>query len=344
MNSESDEPSPPSVSERVRRNWRDPRWWVGNVLPWAGAKAVEAVDRAYVEARRRRAVDVPTADWDTLLVLDACRYDTFARVNTVPGDLRQVRSKGSATSEWLGRNFYDRECHDTVYVTANPMHRVGEWVAPEGVDAGAEVLDGVFHDVIELWHDPDPELRTTPPEPVAEAALDAADRYPDKRLLVHFMQPHHPFIGPFARENGLCDTDFDRLREFAETGDRRERGRDAWERLRDGDYDPHAFVRAYEENLEIALPHVQRLVDALDGLTVVTSDHGNAMGERSPPFWRELWGHPPGKQTPELVDVPWLVTDPDAERRRTVAEQPVRRTTDRDDEAVTERLHDLGYV
>ena len=27
-----------------------------------------------------------------------------------------------------------------------------------------------------------------------EFALDAEKRYPDKRLIIHFMQPHYPFI------------------------------------------------------------------------------------------------------------------------------------------------------
>ena len=330
----------------MSRNYRDPEWWIGNALPRGRAKALEAVDRAYVGIQRRRGVDAPVADWDNLLVLDACRYDASRAVDPIDGDLRRVRSRGSATSEWLRENSYDRTCHDTVYVTASPMHSAGTWVAPPGVDASPDVLADVFHDVIELWRDSDPELRTTRPETVAGAALEAAERYPDERLLVHFMQPHYPFIGPYAREREIGTAGFARLRRLAETGELEDDDRDAWELLRDGEYGHEPFERACRENLDVTLPHVQRLVDALDGRTVVTSDHGNAFGGRAPPFGERLWGHPPGYQTAALTRVPWLVATPGADRRETVAEPPVEteRPPDAGDGAVAERLRDSGYV
>ena len=48
----------------MSRNYRDPEWWIGNALPRGRAKALEAVDRAYVGIQRRRGVDAPVADWD----------------------------------------------------------------------------------------------------------------------------------------------------------------------------------------------------------------------------------------------------------------------------------------
>jgi len=332
-----------AVLDGLRSNWYRPGWWAGSALPWAVDRGRERLEESYATLRRRRGIDVPAAEWDTLVVLDACRWDTFRAANSLDGHLRRVRSRGSATSEWLRENFYGRACHDIVYVTANPMHRAGAWVAPDGVDAGPDVLEGVFHDVIELWRDPDEQLRTTRPGTVADAALEAAERYPDKRLLVHFMQPHYPFVGSFARENGIGQQQFDRVRHIAETGETPDGSRTVWDRLRDGEYDRGTVERAYEENLRAAMPAVERVVDRLDGLTVVTSDHGNAMGERTALSGERLWGHPPGYQTPELTEVPWLVATPGADRREVLAEPPA--TVDAgDQEAVEQRLADLGYV
>lgn len=327
----------------LRSNWYRPGWWANSALPWAVTRTRSCLEEEYATLQRRRGIDIPGAEWDTLVVVDACRWDTFRAANTLDGHLRRVRSRGSATSEWLRENFYGRTCHDTVYVTANPMHRAGEWVAPPGVDAGMDVLDGVFYDVVELWHDPHEELRTTRPETVADAALKAAEEYPSKRLLVHFMQPHYPFIGEFARGNGIGQQQFDRVRHIAETGETPAESRTVWDRLRDGEYDRATVERAYEENLAVAMPAVERVVDSLDGLTVVTTDHGNAMGERTTVSGERLWGHPPGYQTPELTEVPWLVVTPGADRRTVVAEPPA--TAEQGDQgAVEQRLADLGYV
>jgi len=64
--------------------------------------------------------DVMSADWDNLILLDACRYDFFAEENTIQGDLNRVISKGSRSWEFMKGNFVGRELHDTVYITANP--------------------------------------------------------------------------------------------------------------------------------------------------------------------------------------------------------------------------------
>jgi len=41
---------------------------------------------------------------------------------------------------------------------------------------------------------------------------------------------------------------------------------------------------AYIENLHVVLPHVEDLMTSLEGKTVVSSDHGNMVGERARPI------------------------------------------------------------
>jgi len=79
--------------------------------------------------------------------------------------------------------------------------------------------------------------------------MDAAEQYPNKRLLVHFIQPHYPFIGPTGQEH----FDLDSL--------------DFWDRVLRGEVDipDDVLWNAYEENLEVVLPHVETLMEALDG-------------------------------------------------------------------------------
>lgn len=268
-------------------------------------------------------IDVMAADWDTLVVLDACRYDTFAAESELPGDLEARESRGSHTVEFLEGNVAHRDLEDTVYVTASPQLR--KWW---------NRIDPRFHDVIDVWREDgwDDEHHTVLPETMVSYARDAIDQYPNKRLVVHLLQPHYPFIDAPAELNP---------RRFGEAADRP----DIWRLLRTGDatVPPEAVRSAYRDNHTRALPAVRELMDAVDGRTVVTSDHGNMFGERARPIPFREWGHPPGVYTDELVRVPWLVHSSGPRRRVTSGEQAAASVTV-DEAVVNERLEQLGYV
>lgn len=66
-------------------------------------------------------IDIFERDWDNLIILDACRFDIFARVNEIEGSLEAVRSRGSSTSEFIRENFAGRQFYDTVFVSSNTM-------------------------------------------------------------------------------------------------------------------------------------------------------------------------------------------------------------------------------
>lgn len=272
-------------------------------------------------------------DWDSLVILDACRYDQFQRLNTVPGRLEARTSLGSCTPEFLTANFEGSTHHDTVYVTANPMY------------IRAEVGDA-FHDVIDVWKsDWDEQNQTVRPEEMVAATLAAAERYPNKRIVSHFVQPHYPFIGETgsdlaaSSDEGLSGIEWITRREEGETT--KEDRATPWDLLEAGVLDEERVREAYDENLQITFPHVERLVEDLTGKTVVTSDHGNLVGERIAPFGRRRYGHPPATPTEELRKVPWLVVD--GERREIHADDPGRRARETST-VVSERLADLGYT
>lgn len=285
---------------------------------------LQEVDRLFYRRLRswpynENGVDIFERDWDNLLILDACRYDLFDEAVDLPGTTEAVQSRGSATFEFLRGNFDGRDLLDTVYVTASPMlHRHRDEISVQ------------FHDVVNVWRDEgwNDRYRTVLPETVADATIDAAEQYPNKRLLVHFIQPHYPFIGPTGRDH----FDLDRL-DFQ------------WKEITTGDLDiPPAVVRrAYEENLEEALPSVERLLFGLDGKTVVTADHGQMFGERLFPIPIREYGHPSGLYTEELVKVPWHVFDRGRRREITTA-APETSPDGEDDDLARERLQELGYI
>jgi hypothetical protein len=283
-----------------------------------------------VAARRNppeEAMRIMDEEWDNCLLLDGCRYDLFAEHHTLPGTLHREVSAGSQSLEFMRHNFGGETHHDTVYVTANPFV--------------TRLDDDLFHRVIDCFADEwDEDLGTVPPGAVVEATLRAHERYPDKRLLVHFMQPHYPFIGETGREldtGGVTG----HVTDQAQTD---ERMASIWDRLESGDADVsrERVWTAYAENYELVEEHVNDLAADLDGKTVVTADHGNLVGERGWPVPFRRYGHPAGLRVPELVEVPWHELPVD--ERRTVSADPPERTGEVTDDTVQDRLEHLGYA
>lgn len=247
----------------------------------------------------------------------------FSEYQSLPGRLEKRRSRGSSTREFLRGNFRGRDLTDTVYVTANPqLYRHRDELTPE------------LHAVRNVWRDGgwDDELGTVPPETTTEHAREASQEFPDKRLVVHYIQPHYPFID--------AETDFDKGQLEDEDAPP-----SFWQKIMHGDLEVplDTIWDAYTANLQRVLSHVDSLVEDLEGKTIVTSDHGNMVGERSFPVPIREWGHPAGQYTDELIEVPWHVIESES-RKQIVAEPPEREFGDSDDGDVTERLRDLGYA
>jgi len=264
-------------------------------------------------------------DWDNLFILDGCRYDIFQRAEISLNGLLESRiSRGSSSEEFIERNFEGNQYHDTVYVNANPF------IPRFGLDEGA------FHAVIDCLGEWDRELQTVPPEPVAEAARQAYDEFPDKRIIVHFMQPHTPFIGEVGREIAGGGWTMDK--------DVKDEERGIWDQLRSSanDIELDKVWEAYEENLQIVLDEVVPLAKAWNGKSVITADHGNLVGERLSPIpTRRKFGHPYGVHTEPLLKVPWFVVD-SSERRDITSDPPVDREAV-SQETVEDHLEALGY-
>jgi hypothetical protein len=311
-----------AVSE-IRRHGLDRTWWRKRFL-------TRVVSRYFTGVGRPVNDPVTTEDWDNLVILDACRYDLFAEVfeeSPLPGILEKRRTVQSGTPGFLSETFAGEEFHDVVYVTGNPY-----------VDT--DLPKDTFHAVESVWKDDwDKDLQTIHPDTMAELTLEAAERYPDKRIISHFLQPHTPFVGEVTL--GQRETFAIRQKALGDE-DARTRHRTPFELLDAGEVSHERVWEAYRSNLEFAWSAVNRLLAELPGLTAVTSDHGNAMGERAWPFPIRVYGHPLGVLIPALTDVPWL-TNTNGSRKKITSEPPESVDTEID-ERTTERLRTLGYA
>ncbi|MFC7028080.1 hypothetical protein ACFQH8_12560 [Halomicroarcula sp. GCM10025710] len=141
-----------------------------------------------------------------------------------------------------------------------------------------------FHETVSVWRDEwDEAFNTVRPEAMVDATIDAQERFPDKRIISHFVQPHYPFIGEFGRT--LVDEQAGmELSKRQATGETAESDHyNVWDLLQQGVITEADLWKGYNENLQLTLDHVEDLLEELVGRTVVTSDHGNLVGERPTP-------------------------------------------------------------
>lgn len=313
----------------IRENWSRLGWWRSQVRKRTESVLIDRPFSWYLHRKYEPPVDHFDADWDNLILLDACRYDDFKRQAELEGALSWRISPASATYSWLNRVVGDRILHDTVYVSGNP--RVKRY-------------EDQFHSVKHVWQSGwDPDLKVATPESVYEAAIEAHEQFPSKRLVVHFMQPHQPFIGETGREELIIGTGDERGRTRALGGEVADREwKTPWALLEEGTVERATVRNAYRENLDLVLPYVEDLVNNFEGRTVVSSDHGEMFGEMGWPVPKRATGHPGRIPALNLRKIPWVVVEGDT-RKEIVPERP-EEVSGPDDSEVRQRLVELGYL
>lgn len=311
------------IFDEVRKNYDDSYWWH---MRFENRVVGPVQQRVY----GNDGIDVMEEDWDSLLVIDACRADIFEDTVDLTqfDDYRVVTSKASATPEWMERTFEGRKFGDTAYVSANP------WVSKIAPDS--------FNQIYNIWLDEHDILQTEIAEvevleelgfdfgatitadKVDAKALQAAEERPNKRLIAHYFQPHAPYVGnPDGTEKENAET--------IHPG----------EPLKRGETTKEEVWRAYRENLEYVMEHALEVAHELPGKTVITSDHGELFGERLWPFPIRGYAHPRALRLPAITRVPWAVID--SGDRPEIIDDGIQ-ATNVDRTEVNERLRDLGYA
>jgi len=292
------------------------------------------INRAYhqhggLKSENKDGIDVFAADWDTLIVLDACRYDMFETVNYLDGVLTSKQSKGSSTTEWLHANFHSRDLRDTVYVTANPQ-----------LERNRDCWEVNLHETVNVWLNEgwDEETGTVLAETMTDIAIKMHDRFPNKRLVIHYMQPHYPFVP--------SDTMFDKehLHRVEDPIGSNSDKENVWNQKFLGDLSTthNELWEMYMDNLKYVLKNLGTLLDEVSGKPVITSDHGNYVGERASPIPIREYGHPRGLYDDTLTCVPWFECDY-KKRRQIIAGSDPSADSNIDSKTVSKRLRDLGY-
>lgn len=252
----------------------------------------------------------------------------FESASQLDGILSSRISRGSSTVEWLQKNFDGVELQDTVYVTANPQ-----------LERNRDRWDIKLHKTINVWLENgwDEETGTVRAETMTKTALETAEQFPHKRLVIHYMQPHYPFVP--------ANTDFDKdhLRHVNGAGGH-PMHENVWNQKFKGNLDVSTdeLWSMYVDNLEYVLEHVAELLDSLSGKTVVTADHGNYVGERASPIPIREYGHPRGLYDDPVIRVPWFVSE-NGDRRQITASSNEDDSEDVEMNLLAERLRHLGY-
>jgi len=113
--------------------------------------------------------------WNYAIVLDACRYDVFKKVNFLDGKLEKFISPASATMEWI-RKCVTHYRSDIVMVAANPHFspiKLREYTGKSNR----------FYKNIPAWDiGYDDELKVAPPWAMVEIAKKRIDRYENKKM------------------------------------------------------------------------------------------------------------------------------------------------------------------
>lgn len=222
------------------------------------------------------------------------------------------------TPSWLRETWSSSFFEDILYVSANPF------VNSKGIEKNG--FDGAKHfgKILDVWEwGCEDSLGIALPEKVAKEARLARAQHPEKRLVVHFLQPHQPYVVELENENGgeltlwekalekfrnrafkianlgggavgvISDKIKQFLSKFGVTG---KRPVESFAQTHGDDKLKHA----YRENVRRALESTGKLIDRLPGKIIITSDHGEFLGEGG------FYGHHYDSEHSIQREVPWM--------------------------------------
>jgi len=270
------------------------------VLRECASSLIHKYDKIINFSRYRKSKFVLNEPWKNLIVLDACRYDLFKNYNTISGNLKKINSAGSHTEEWFKNNFVGKKCRDIIYISANPQ--ISNYFINKRYGYNP------FLKVVDVWKDKwSDELGTVCPERVNEVTLENLKIHPEKKYIIHYMQPHFPFIGEFKIENDIMTLG---RKKILRNQNKSERViKTPWYLASNKLIDINKVIKAHISNLKLVLNTIEKLLPNLIGKTIITSDHGNLFGEIAHPllpFKMYMYGHPSHFHVKKLVEVPWL--------------------------------------
>lgn len=208
-----------------------------------------------------------------LLVFDAGRYDYMAPLlrDQYHGEVQQTFSAARDTFEWISK-VWKGDFDDVTYLSG--MVPVSDDIPDFEAEDFKRLYDGInpgdsIGEIMKLWETEwNNGVSTVPPEKITDAALDYIDR---AKLVVHYNQPHSPFIGT-PKLLGHTDN------ESAQPMKGEPNDMPIWQRVRAGEVSDAYLRMAYWGNAARAVKAAKPLVRERETV-VATADHGEALGE-----------------------------------------------------------------
>lgn len=238
--------------------------------------------RKVSEVDEKNELDIFEEEWDNIILIDSCRQDIFEEITGYEG--KRV-SKASSTPGYIHRNFSAGSFNDIVYIAANPQFGDDRFRELTGRDP-EEVFHAIFQPFYDDWDTDDNCIKG---EPVIRDIRTAKKLFPDKKIFVHFLQPHHPFL----------KKDFDTFG-MKQDFTKNYKNSYVWKEVRKGNISEEELLDGYKKNIRYARKFFEEAAEILEGTTYLTSDHGNLVGEQG------QYGHPANRKEKPLREVPWV--------------------------------------
>jgi len=191
-------------------------------------------------------------EWNTLIILDACRYDYFNMLYSqyFEGYLKKVCSPTNKTLDFL--ELLLNKPLKVNYFACNPTIWLSNY----------KQVKKIINLADEAW---DSSLNTVPATKANRIILTKYKHLLKQKCIIHYLQPHFPYIGkvkyPYLKK--LTDGSASNVGQLKtllrETQD--------------------LLVKAYKSNLEYILESLSNILRYFKRPLVITSDHGELLGE-----------------------------------------------------------------
>lgn len=259
-------------------------------------------------------INILEEDWDYLVILDACRYDYFKEIYRDffdKGKLKKAISPFTNTIEFLRGLFGNDYFEDIIYVSGNSFIN-----SKIETSFGGLSFDGKkhFYKIVDVWDwGWSEKIGTVHPKKMNEAVLTTKKRNPNKKMIIHYVQPHIPYITLRRSEKNdflkyrkyfikLIETIRKKLKKlFKDTIILKKVEKifsiPRWKKLTIK-YSKSGVRKVYKRDLKLVLRYIKRLTLQIRGKCLITADHGEMLGENG------KWGH--GYKDKKCLEIPWF--------------------------------------
>jgi len=253
---------------------------------------------------------VNNRQWDMLFIFDACRYDKFNKFKHLMGNghLEKTKSQSTWTGQWMLDIFKEGDWKDAIFFSSNPfVNSKGKKVKIFSWYKRLQCLNWfnvneVFKEVIDVWDFGfDKQVGTVPPWEMNKAIVKVMEKNKSARAIVHYGQPHFPFIccgggAPATSMKGIVAKDkFEFKKPLIRISKKLLNDIVLWKIYKNLNMLPkrgkgalwfsigtEGMIQEYEKNLRLVMLYAKKIMDKYPKKKIaITADHGDMLGEHN---------------------------------------------------------------